>query len=135
MIDYAAVLNANYPDAQWTLNGNTYDGLTWLSDTPKPTQAELDDATATPMTVLPGCLTRQSRRKPSLTTHGPKWTTTTKSQTSKPRAAPTTKSKATRCSSSGNAATEQNKPGSTPSPPSKPPTHTRRPHDRYQRRR
>jgi len=44
MIDYAAVLNANYPDAQWTLNGNTYDGLTWLSDTPKPTQAELDDA-------------------------------------------------------------------------------------------
>jgi len=42
--DYAAVLTANYPDAEWTLNGDTYDGLTWLSDTPKPTQQELDDA-------------------------------------------------------------------------------------------
>jgi len=42
--DYAAVLVANYPDAEWTLNGDTYDGLTWLSNTPKPTQAELDDA-------------------------------------------------------------------------------------------
>jgi hypothetical protein len=44
MIDYAAVLTANYPDAQWTLDGDTYDGLTWLEDTPKPTQAELDAA-------------------------------------------------------------------------------------------
>ena len=44
MTDYAAVLTANYPNAQWTLNGDTYDGLTWLSDTPKPTQAELDAA-------------------------------------------------------------------------------------------
>lgn len=42
--DYAAVLSANYPGAQWTLNGDTYDGLTWLEDTPKPTQAELDAA-------------------------------------------------------------------------------------------
>jgi len=44
MIDYAVVLNANYPDAEWTLNGDTYDGLTWLSDTPKPSQADLDAA-------------------------------------------------------------------------------------------
>jgi hypothetical protein len=44
MIDYAAVLTANYPGQEWTLNGDTYDGLTWLSDTPKPTQAELDAA-------------------------------------------------------------------------------------------
>ena len=44
MTDYAAVLSANYPDAEWTLNGDTYDGLTWLSDTPKPTQQELDAA-------------------------------------------------------------------------------------------
>ena len=43
-IDYTAVLTANYPGAQWTLNGDTYDGLTWLEDTPKPTQAELDAA-------------------------------------------------------------------------------------------
>jgi len=44
MNDYAAVLTANYPTAEWTLNGDTYDGLTWLSDTPKPTQEELDAA-------------------------------------------------------------------------------------------
>jgi len=44
MIDYAAVLTANYPGATWTLDGNDYDGLTWLSDSPKPTQAELDAA-------------------------------------------------------------------------------------------
>jgi hypothetical protein len=44
MTDYAAVLAANYPNAEWTLDGDTYDGLTWLSDTPKPTQQELDDA-------------------------------------------------------------------------------------------
>ena len=44
MTDYAAVLTANYPDALWTLDGDDYDGLTWLSDSPKPTQAELDAA-------------------------------------------------------------------------------------------
>ena len=44
MIDYAAVLSKNYPDAEWTLDGETYEGLNWLSDSPKPTQAELDAA-------------------------------------------------------------------------------------------
>jgi len=44
MIDYAAVLTANYVGAQWTLSGETYDGLDWLDSTPKPTQAELDAA-------------------------------------------------------------------------------------------
>ena len=44
MINYTAVLTVNYPDALWTLDGDNYDGLTWLSDTPKPTQAELDAA-------------------------------------------------------------------------------------------
>jgi hypothetical protein len=43
MIDYALILSTNYAGSQWTLNGDSYDGLTWLSDTPKPTQAELDD--------------------------------------------------------------------------------------------
>jgi hypothetical protein len=42
MIDYSAVLTANYSGSEWTLDGDSYDGLTWLSDTPKPTQAELD---------------------------------------------------------------------------------------------
>jgi hypothetical protein len=42
MIDYAQILSNNYSSSQWALNGDSYDGLTWLSDTPKPTQAELD---------------------------------------------------------------------------------------------
>jgi len=42
VIDYAAILTANYPNAHWTLDGNDYDGLTWLDETPKPTQAALD---------------------------------------------------------------------------------------------
>ena len=44
MIDYTKILIANYPGAQWTLNGDNYDGLTWLDSTKKPTQAELDAA-------------------------------------------------------------------------------------------
>jgi hypothetical protein len=42
MLDYALILSFNYVGSQWTLNGNSYDGLTWFSDTPKPTQTELD---------------------------------------------------------------------------------------------
>jgi hypothetical protein len=44
MTDYAAVLTALYPGAEWSLNGDEYAGLTWLSDTPKPTKKELDAA-------------------------------------------------------------------------------------------
>jgi hypothetical protein len=42
--DYAAVLTANYPDAEWTLNGDDYDGLDWHGPSAKPTEAELDAA-------------------------------------------------------------------------------------------
>jgi hypothetical protein len=42
MIDYAQILSVNYVGSQWSLDGDSYEGLTWLSDTPKPTQAELD---------------------------------------------------------------------------------------------
>ena len=42
MIDYAAILTRRYAGKEWTLNGDDYDGLTWLSDTPKPTKAKLD---------------------------------------------------------------------------------------------
>jgi hypothetical protein len=29
------------PNEEWTLEGDDYAGLTWLSDTPKPTEAQL----------------------------------------------------------------------------------------------
>lgn len=41
-VDYSLVLTYNYPGTVWTLNGDTYDGLTWLDDSPKPSQKELD---------------------------------------------------------------------------------------------
>jgi hypothetical protein len=44
MTDYGAVLNAIRPDAQWFLDGESYEGLTWLDDSPKPTKKMLDDA-------------------------------------------------------------------------------------------
>lgn len=34
-------LNYLRPGESWTLDGNTYDGLTWLADTAKPTEAEI----------------------------------------------------------------------------------------------
>ena len=44
MTDYALVLATNYPGSQWALDGNDYNTLQWFSNTPKPTQAELDAA-------------------------------------------------------------------------------------------
>ena len=44
MTDYAAVLLATHPGAQWSLSDNDYSTLEWYDDTPKPTQAELDAA-------------------------------------------------------------------------------------------
>jgi hypothetical protein len=42
MSDYALILSINYFGKQWSLDGNSYSGLTWLDESPKPTQAELD---------------------------------------------------------------------------------------------
>ena len=42
MTNYAAVLNANYVGAQWSIGNNDYATLEWYDSTPKPTQAELD---------------------------------------------------------------------------------------------
>jgi hypothetical protein len=42
MIDYSLILTVGYPGTQWSLDGESYDGLTWLDETPKPSQAELD---------------------------------------------------------------------------------------------
>jgi hypothetical protein len=44
MTDYAAVLTVIRPGAQWSLDGDLYEGLTWLDDSPKPTKKTLDEA-------------------------------------------------------------------------------------------
>jgi hypothetical protein len=42
--DYAAVLTALYPGAEWSLNANDPDQLVWLSEGDAPTVSELDGA-------------------------------------------------------------------------------------------
>ncbi len=41
-VDYTKVLSVHYPGAQWSLNGDAYSGLTWISPGTKPTKATLD---------------------------------------------------------------------------------------------
>ena len=39
-----AILGNNFPNAEWILNGENYEGLEWLSETPKkPTLAKLTE--------------------------------------------------------------------------------------------
>lgn len=42
MIDYTLILSTNYVGKKWMLHGDSYDGLNWLDNSPKPTKAELD---------------------------------------------------------------------------------------------
>ena len=43
-MNIAAILETKFVGAEWTLNGDNYEGLTWLSETPKkPTLAKLTE--------------------------------------------------------------------------------------------
>jgi hypothetical protein len=42
-MDISTILLEKYAGFEWTLDGDSYEGLTWLSDTPKPTEKELSD--------------------------------------------------------------------------------------------
>jgi len=41
-MDIATILTKRYAGSEWTLDGDDYTGLTWLSDTPKPTKKALE---------------------------------------------------------------------------------------------
>lgn len=41
-MDIALILTKNYEGSLWELDGSEYAGLTWLSDTTKPTKAALE---------------------------------------------------------------------------------------------
>jgi hypothetical protein len=43
MIDIAAILSNKFVGSEWTLSGENYEGLTWLSETEKPTLEELEN--------------------------------------------------------------------------------------------
>jgi hypothetical protein len=40
-MNISLILSRKYPGAEWTLNGDSYDGLTWLSEGDAPSEAEL----------------------------------------------------------------------------------------------
>ena len=43
MIDYSVILTRKYQGQEWTLEGDDYSGLNWISETPKPSKKTLDD--------------------------------------------------------------------------------------------
>ena len=61
MTDIAFTLTHSHPGSEWTLDGDDYAGLTWLSDTPKPTEQELTDAY--PLAVKAVAATEKARLK------------------------------------------------------------------------
>jgi hypothetical protein len=43
-MDIALILSDKYPNTVWTLDGDDYEGLEWLDDSPKPTKKALENA-------------------------------------------------------------------------------------------
>jgi hypothetical protein len=41
-MDIAAILLSKYPSSEWTLDGESYEGLTWISESTPPTKSELE---------------------------------------------------------------------------------------------
>ena len=41
-MDIPMILTERYEGSEWTLDGDGYTGLIWLSDTPKPTKKSLE---------------------------------------------------------------------------------------------
>lgn len=60
-LDISAVLSHLKPNAEWVLNGDHYDGLDWLDDSPKPTLAEIDAAWPEVQVSLANEAARRSR--------------------------------------------------------------------------
>ena len=65
MIDYAIILSTHYAGKQWTLHGDSYDGLTWYDESAKPTQEELDALWETTKTVYVGSQQAAEKAKAS----------------------------------------------------------------------
>ena len=64
-MDIATILVRKF-DAEWTLDGDSYEGLTWLSDTPKPTKAELEELWPVVQDEIAAEATARQERKQSV---------------------------------------------------------------------
>ena len=65
MIDYAKILSRRYAGSEWTLDGDEYTGLSWLSDTPKPSKTTLDGLWAEVQTELANEIAAKAEAKAS----------------------------------------------------------------------
>ena len=52
MIDYSLILTKNYIGKEWSVIGNSYDGIEWKDLSPKPTKEELDSQWASVQTLV-----------------------------------------------------------------------------------
>ena len=66
MIDYVAILTRRFFGKEWTLNGDDYAGLTWLSDDTKPTQKTLDEMWASVETEIANETTAKAASKQAI---------------------------------------------------------------------
>lgn len=60
-VDYAAVLAALHPGAQYAIYGDSYSDIAWMDDSPKPDQADLDAAWADVQTATAWAQVRAQR--------------------------------------------------------------------------
>ena len=42
MINYRKILTTNFSDKGWSIEGNSYEGISWSDPSPKPTKEEFD---------------------------------------------------------------------------------------------
>jgi hypothetical protein len=42
-MDISTILSTKYKGSEWSLDGDSYEGLIWVSNTPKPTEEELQE--------------------------------------------------------------------------------------------
>jgi hypothetical protein len=61
-MDIAAILSANYVGSEWSLNGDDYAGLVWLSESQKPTEKELENQWAEVQNLQAMEIVRQARQ-------------------------------------------------------------------------
>jgi hypothetical protein len=61
MIDYAKILEHNFQGSQWYMSSDTYESLEWLSETTKPTKAQLDGLWSVTQIKMANNVAKQNR--------------------------------------------------------------------------
>ena len=67
-IDYSKILIRKFAGQEWILDGDDYSGLTWLSDTAKPTKATLDNLWTTVQAEIEAEATAKAATRAALLT-------------------------------------------------------------------